>query len=176
MDHQLILDQLAKAQLKSLNSLGYDAENLLLTLIKQNLKNQPNAFLISIYTDFKILKAHTLKQYPSNSGMYLKLTHGRASIDEVLSGWGCDGPWIGPLEWFHCTYLTDIGIGFRNGQQLTSMSQSIDYPTAIYLTKGLLYYDGVYYGDWELQYVEAKNNPNWRDKEAGLVPASLLEN
>jgi len=165
IDYQFALNQLAKAQLKSLNSFGYDSETALLTLIKQNLKKQPESFLIAIHSDFKLLQAHTLRQYPSDAGMYLKLTHGRVTVDEILSDWGCDGPWIGPLEWFHCTYLTDIDIGFTSGQQLTVAGDSLDYPAAIFLRNGLLYYDGIYYGDWELISVEAKKNSKKKVKK-----------
>jgi hypothetical protein len=83
--------------------------------------------------------------------MYLKLLHGRESADEEMNDWGSDGPWIGPLKWFHCTYLSDIGFGFTGGEELTTLSHSIDVPFPIYLCQGMIYYDGMYYGDWELQ-------------------------
>lgn len=159
IDYNFVLHSLAEAQLDALYSLGSDSKEGLLSLIKRNLKRQPESFLAAIYSDFKLIKAHTSYLYPTESGMYLLLMHGRPTIEEAMDDWGSDGPWIGPLQFFNCTYLTDIGIGFKNGSQLTTTNASIDYPAPIYLRNGLLYYDGIYYGDWELQYVEAKKNP-----------------
>ena len=50
--------------------------------------------------------------------MYLKLLYGRDMADEEMDDWGPDGPWIGPLNYFHCTYLSDIGIGFAGGRRI----------------------------------------------------------
>lgn len=149
------LKQLTDAHLVSLFSLGSTAEAALRRLIENNLKKQPTDFLITISYEFDLLKLHTLHQVPTISGMYLKLTHGRATVDEEMNDWGEDGPWIGPIEWFHCTYLTDIGIGFTSGEELTFMRPSDDYPSPMYLYEEMLYFDGVYYGDWELQYIGA---------------------
>ena len=147
------LNRLANAQLKSLMGLGSKAEDAVLRLIQKTLQSHPKDFLISISSEFDLLKQHTLHTTPTKSGMYLKLLHGRSTIDEEMNDWGDDGPWVGPLEWFHCTYLTDVGLGFAEGKELSTMRPSDDYPSPMYLYEGLLYYDGIYYGDWELQYV-----------------------
>lgn len=36
--------------------------------------------------------------------VYLYLFHGRATPDEDVEDWGCEGPAIGPLDYVHTTY------------------------------------------------------------------------
>jgi hypothetical protein len=146
------LNQLVDAQLLSLFTLGRGSEALLRRLVEKNLKNQPDDFLISVSAEFELVKRHTLLSKPTIPGMYLKLLHGRKIVDQEMDDWGDDGPWIGPLEWFHCTYLTDIGMGFVGGEELSPMQLSDDFPSPMHLYEGLFYYDGMYYGDWELQH------------------------
>jgi hypothetical protein len=70
---------------------------------------------------------------------YLQLFHGRPDPREQLNDWGSEGPVIGPLEYVHTTYATDVKFGFFD------KSQSDGWLTIV---NGLIYYDGVYYGDW----------------------------
>lgn len=35
--------------------------------------------------------------------VYLYLFHGRATPDEDVEDWGCEGPAIGPLDYVHTT-------------------------------------------------------------------------
>ena len=157
MDEQTLytsaLEQVANAQLKSLIGLGSKAEATILKLIRRHLQNQPRDYLISVSSGFDLLTQHTLHTTPIGPGMYLKLLHGRSTIDEEMDDWGNDGPWIGPLAWFHCTYLANVGVGFTGGEELAAMGTSNDFPSPMSLHEGLLYYDGIYYGDWELQYL-----------------------
>lgn len=146
------LDQLVDAQLLSLFTLGSGSEALLRRIVEGNLKKHTDDFLISVLAEFELVKRHASFSVPTIPGMYLKLLHGRASVDQKMNNWGEDGPWIGPLEWFHCTYLTDIGIGFVGGGELSPLQLDDDRPSPMYVYRGLLYYDGMYYGDWELQY------------------------
>ena len=71
--------------------------------------------------------------------MYLELFHGRANADEQMDDWGLPGPVIGPLQYAHTTYATDLKFGF------VDKSKSDGWLTVI---DGLIYYDGVFYGDW----------------------------
>src|ERR1700730_17499869 len=75
--------------------------------------------------------------------VYLELFHGRNSIDETLDDWGSPGPILGPLAYVHTTYATDIKIETADGLDgvLRLAGEG---------TKDLLYYDGVYYGDWSV--------------------------
>jgi len=70
---------------------------------------------------------------------YLQLFHGRTDPREQLNDWGSEGPVIGPLEYVHTTYATDVKFGFFD------KSKSDGWLTIV---NGLIYYDGVYYGDW----------------------------
>ena len=39
---------------------------------------------------------------------YLQLFHGRKNPYEILEDWGEEGPIIGPLDYIHTTYATEI--------------------------------------------------------------------
>jgi hypothetical protein len=70
---------------------------------------------------------------------YLQLFHGRTDPREQLNDWGSPGPVIGPLEYVHTTYATDVKFGFFDKSKSDGWLTIVD---------GLIYYDGVYYGDW----------------------------
>lgn len=145
------LERLVKFQAAALLSSGEDLQARIESLIRSRLSNHSQDFILSILDEHLTIKRYAHDQRPKEYGMYLKLLHGRENADEEMDDWGADGPWIGPLKWFHCTYLSDIGIGFAGGEELTAMSNSIDAPFPMYLCQGMIYYDGMYYGDWELQ-------------------------
>ena len=73
--------------------------------------------------------------------VYLELFHGRTSVTEQLDDWGSEVPIFGPLAYVHTTYAADIKIETATGEQ-----------GVLYLCgderADLLYYDGVFYGDW----------------------------
>jgi hypothetical protein len=71
--------------------------------------------------------------------VFLELLHGRKSQDEDLEDWGTNGPVLGPFEWVHTTYAQHVRCG-RDG----------DGYLHFFLSGDLLYYDGVYYGDWSV--------------------------
>jgi hypothetical protein len=150
-DYSNALANIAKAQLKALLSGGERFQERLESLIQSNLKSRPSSFILAAAADHELLKRHTYDLKPTEPGMYLKLLHGRAVADEEMDDWGDDGPWIGPLNWFHCTYLSDIGIGFTGGEELASQSYNSEIPSPIYLYQEMIYCDGMYYGSWELQ-------------------------
>ncbi len=66
---------------------------------------------------------------------YLMLWHGRANSDEELSTWGAAGPVFGPFPYFQMTYGIEIKFAREDGYRLS-------------VVHGLVYYDGMYYGDW----------------------------
>lgn len=68
---------------------------------------------------------------------YLKLFHGRASPEEKLNGWGVDGPIFGPYPYFHLTYGVEIKFDADGCHTLS-------------IVDGLVFYGGVYYGDWSI--------------------------
>lgn len=75
--------------------------------------------------------------------MYLQLFHGRKSPDEQLDNWGTDGPVFGPLQFCHTTYGCHIKLGYLDDDGLESRGD-------LHVIENLVYYDGVYYGDWSV--------------------------
>jgi hypothetical protein len=69
--------------------------------------------------------------------LYLKLFHGRETLEEQMDGWGTDGPVFGPLSYVHTTYRDTVHIGDDEGDL-----------GDLFLVEECLYYDGIYYGDW----------------------------
>jgi hypothetical protein len=67
--------------------------------------------------------------------VYLKLFHGRSPKDEDLQDWGSEGPIFGPFPYFHTTYATEIKFGEYN---------------ILNIDDDMVYYDGVWYGDWSV--------------------------
>ena len=74
----------------------------------------------------------------------LELFHGRESPTATLNDWGSQGP-VFLVEWFRATYCWDLRIGLDTPEGEGSL-EVID---------GLLYYDGVFYGDWTIHPIEA---------------------
>lgn len=68
--------------------------------------------------------------------VYLRLFHGRETLDQHLDDWGTDGPVLGPLPYVQVTYCSEIKIG--------------DDYEPIPIIKDLAKYKGVYYGDWSI--------------------------
>lgn len=68
-----------------------------------------------------------------------------------MDDWGPDDPWIGPLKWFHCTYLSSVGLGFEDGSEIGTLMLNESFPPPLFLFEGMLFLNGMYYGDWELQ-------------------------
>ncbi len=81
--------------------------------------------------------------------VYLKLFHGRKHPDEELDDWGEDGPVFGPLPFVHTTYGNHIKMGY--GHNPESATRLPDYEAVfceLHVIGDLLYYDGMWYGDW----------------------------
>ena len=79
--------------------------------------------------------------------LYLQLLHGRKSPDEEMEDWGFTGPLIGPLKFCHVTYNSTINLGFENGQETGPMFDRDGFG----FHEDMIFYDGSYYGDWELK-------------------------
>lgn len=72
----------------------------------------------------------------ARTGVYVELFNGRRHPDEQLDDWGADGPLLGPFNVVHITYNGDPRIDTEEDRYLQ-------------LVEGhLLYYDGMFYGDW----------------------------
>jgi hypothetical protein len=80
--------------------------------------------------------------------VYLELLHGTETTDRSqLDRWGEQGPILGPLAWVHTSYAGDVRCC-----PLDPDGKPNDYAAAdLRVTEEcLLYYDGMYYGDWSV--------------------------
>lgn len=152
-EYELAIKKLAHAQTEFYLSSGNDAITKLEQWICDSFRRMPVQHIAEAFSVHEVLKNHITNVAPTQPGMYLKLLHGRAHVDEELDDWGPDGPWIGPLEWFHCTYMKGLGIGFADGVELPSLYATDSPPSPIGLVLDMIYFEGMYYGDWELQQV-----------------------
>ena len=71
--------------------------------------------------------------------LYVKLYHGRIDPNQDMNDWGSDGPIFGPYDFFRTTYLCHIKMGLDSGDV-----------HELYVVEDMIYYDGVYYGDWSV--------------------------
>lgn len=70
--------------------------------------------------------------------IYLRLFHGRRDLNQEMDNWGPDGPIIGPCMYVHITYGGIIHLGHPIPEK-----GNLD----LCFNDGLVYLDGVYYGD-----------------------------
>ena len=100
----------------------------------------------------------TLPQYgerPPKPGLYLGLFHGRNAPNERMDDWGFTGPTIGPLRWCHTTYATEIKIEFESPADASRYFGQDQVNCEIAIAEDLILFDGKYYGDWTVFYVES---------------------
>jgi len=71
--------------------------------------------------------------------VYIRLFHGRTNPKQNMDDWGSDGPVFGPYQFVHATYAYHLKLGRPDG----------DYDE-IFVYEDMLYYGGVYYGDWSV--------------------------
>jgi hypothetical protein len=74
---------------------------------------------------------------PVAGGVYLELFHGRADPAQDMADWGDAGPVFGPFEGVHTTYAADSKLVITG-----------DNCGALTVVDDLVYYAGLYYGDW----------------------------
>src|SRR5688572_6890459 len=74
--------------------------------------------------------------------LYLKLFHGRKTLEEDMDDWGKDGPVFGPLSFVHTTYAGVVHLG----------SPDVPWDTIgdLFIHGACIYYDGMFYGDWSV--------------------------
>ena len=91
---------------------------------------------------------------PKQPGLYLGLFHGRHHPRDQMTGWGFDGPAIGPLRWCHTTYASDIKIEFACPADAIDYFGVAEVQFELNVDADLLVFGGMYYGDWTVYYVE----------------------
>ena len=71
--------------------------------------------------------------------LYIRLFHGRIDPTQDMDNWGSDGPVFGPYEFVHTTYSWHVILGNqdKNCDELNTFED-------------MLFYDGMYYGDWSV--------------------------
>lgn len=73
--------------------------------------------------------------------MKLRLYHGRKDPEQDMEDWGTDGPTL-EVEWVQYTYGSINRIGMPNGE-------IIDFNSL--LKEDMIFWEGVYYGDFILE-------------------------
>lgn len=95
--------------------------------------------IIPTYSETKDLKP----------GLYLGLMHGRDTVDQQMNFWGFNGPVIGPLNYAHTTYGSEVKLEFTDAADKFIYFSEADAQEVIAVhADGLLMYGGKYYGDW----------------------------
>lgn len=93
---------------------------------------------------------------PPPAPVYLHLFHGRDTLEQDMEDWGTDGPVIGPLYHVHTTYSTEVKFATDYDTFTkwfpTQHAEDDGYRCEGYIpvAEGLLFHDGVYYGDWSV--------------------------
>jgi hypothetical protein len=95
--------------------------------------------------------------------VYIRLFHGRTDPGKDMDDWGLDGPVFGPFEFVHTTYSLHVKCGKTDGNCFE-----------LHCFEDMLYYDGVYYGDWSVftddTFVSGKYNLTEFDKSKAQLP------
>ncbi len=95
---------------------------------------------------------------PPAGVLYFELFHGRKSKKEKLDDWGSSGPIFGPLEYVHTTYASHIKFA-QNGECCD-----------LFTGDDLIYYDGVWYGDWSVFTLDGKDEVQLREIKSRVTP------
>jgi hypothetical protein len=95
--------------------------------------------------------------------LYIRLFHGRTDPNQAMDDWGTDGPVFGPYEFIHTTYAFHLKLGWPD-----------DYCDELFVhAEDLVFYDGVYYGDWSVFGQEALKQGSFQVTEFDSAKASL---
>ena len=80
-----------------------------------------------------------IESLTAQRGVYLELFHGRQDPKADMDDWGEPGPMFGPYDGIHTTYAEDIKLVIAG-----------DGYGRLFIADGLVYYNGLYYGDWSV--------------------------
>ncbi len=72
-------------------------------------------------------------------GVYIELFHGRKPRNQRLDDWGTPGPVFGPFGFIQTTYAHHIKMGDGGNCEAD-----------LHVDEDLVFYDGVWYGDWSV--------------------------
>lgn len=86
--------------------------------------------------------------------VYLHLFHGRDTPDEELEDWGFDGPVLGPFQYLHLTYRSDLKFSMEESAYRAAFPEDTKMHPYRGQVEGhfsfkddLLVYRGKFYGD-----------------------------
>ena len=88
------------------------------------------------YPIYATLEAETLP-----TGTYLGLFHGRTDPKQSLDDWGFPGPVIGPVNWVHITYASEMKVALLG---------ECDASLVIPVVEGCAEFEAKFYGDWTI--------------------------
>ena len=87
---------------------------------------------------------------PDKPGMYLALFHGRDGRKEQMHQFGFAGPLLGPLQYCHTTYLSDIKILFEDAEDAQLCCGSDEQDVILRVVDDMIHFENAYYGDWSV--------------------------
>lgn len=111
--------------------------------------------------------ARSLPQ-PEDIVLAIKLFHGRQRPDEELSDWGEDGPLL-KIEYLHVVYFTTFQLGTPDNDEVW-LDDWVHAKQDGILVDGLIHYDGMFYGDWNILHVAASEVDSDFDPMKALFP------
>lgn len=96
--------------------------------------------------------------------VYLQLFHGRDTVEEDMDDWGYEGPTLGPLEYCHVTYMSDVKYSMAKEQFAELFPETIAEWKAsgvsngdgdfidghLKINSGLVEFQGKFYGDFSV--------------------------
>lgn len=94
--------------------------------------------------------------------LYIRLFHGRIDAEQDMDDWGSDGPIFGPYKFVHTTYKNFVKLGKPD-----------DDCDELFLVDDMLFYDGVYYGDWSAFTERTCRDGNYQATEFEQSKANL---
>jgi hypothetical protein len=97
--------------------------------------------------------------------LYIRLFHGRSDPAQDMDDWGTDGPVFGPYKFVHTTY--------KNYLRLCNPDDAFK---ELFLSEDLLFYDGIYYGDWSVISEEVFEKSGFTVTDFKQAKANLPEN
>ena len=91
------------------------------------------------------LRDRNISGAPEPVRLYCALFHGRKDPHDPPDDWGTEGPVLGSFTYCHATYGQIRCLGYTN-----TAGHSKEWEIADSTVNGLVYYDGVFYGDMSI--------------------------
>lgn len=115
---------------------------------------------------------------PKEDLLYLHLYHGRKDkAQDMEEGRGTNGPLLGPFTRIHITYADEIRCFLPEGSEAVEEAPAVsdEFLLGIDRKHRVLYYDGVWYGDYSIHPACAALKSEYLTKNI-QVPLGTLSN